>query len=257
MRLKSTPPCLEMVSSVKTVISDSMVPLISSKLARTYIGKHFYSILSKTTLDITYTKYVSKILGFPYDERICKNSPNRGDCFTSCTTNLSIKTFGKIPPNYVADGYIAKHVKPLPISEYAKYTNIDVTLNHIWKKCEGACVWDCNDAYTLTSVSAGVDEHFSLNILSPNTPFLNVVSHPSVTMLDLVVYVTSALGCWFGLAIIDLVKVVPSCGKIFGPLLKKSIRKKKVINQPTRIEDRLEERLRTRRNRYTRKEEPL
>lgn len=243
-------------SSVKIIISDSMVPLISSKLARTYIERHFYSILSKTTLDITYTKYVSKILGFPYDKRTCTNSQNDRSCFFPCTTNLSIETFGKLPPNYIADEHIAGYVKSLPISEYEKYTDIDKRLNHIWSKCEEACVWDCNDTYTLTSVSAGVDEHFSLKVLSPNTPFLDVVSYPSVTMLDLIVYVTSALGCWFGLGIVDLVKVVPPCGKIFAPLLGKFIRKKNVINQP-RIEDRLKELSPMRRNRYTRKKGPL
>lgn len=245
------------VSSVKIVISDSIVPLVSAHLARTYIGRHFYSILSKTTLDIIYTKYISKILGFPYDNRPCSNVLREGNCFTRCTTNLSIESFGKLPPNYVTNENIAKYVKSLPISEYKKYTNMDMRLSHIWNKCDGACVWDCTDTYTVTSVLAGVGEHFSLKILSPNTPFLDIVSHPSVTRLDLIVYVTSALGCWFGLAIIDLVKVVPSCRKILPPLLKKFTRKRNVINKPTKIEDRLEERWRMRRNRNMSKMQSL
>lgn len=78
-------------------------------------------------------------------------------------------------------------------------------VENIHQTCRGRCnMMDCDGNFTLSRVSVALRENFAIRVFSPECPDTLAIAVPKVSLLDLVVYVMSALGTWFGFVVVDM-----------------------------------------------------
>lgn len=217
------------MTDVQIIVHDATIPLFSSKIAKSYNQDHHGNKFNSSMFESTFTSSITKILGFPYDARLCSDERLPKFCFPRCVANLTVERFGKLLPNFpigYGNGY-----KFMAESEYRNYgSNMDNILNSMSNTCDRKCVWNCEDTYTLTEVTIKMDTKMSVKIVTPSAPFINGYAFPVVKLLDLVVYVFSALGSWFGFVIVSTVSdSVDTITKLFLNCLEESHQDEEII----------------------------
>lgn len=136
-----------------------------------------------------------------YDQSYCK---------MKCLLALTMKRFNKVPFSTI-------------ISEKVNYTHISLMdivnnsteLDKFELTCRQRCSFDdCFEMLSLTKVSVEPDSRgLQFAVLIPQEPFVTVVYLPKIEFSELIVYVLSCVGTWFGISILSLnpVKLIVNC----------------------------------------------
>lgn len=157
----------------------------------------------------TYNKIMIKFLPYPYVTN-CRNyetfQHSRRYCFNECTKNLSLTSFGKVP-------FSGIEVEPMPVQHISvlDLTNYSVTseLEKITSQCRSLCQESsCVDVHYLSTIlkeetSVGFDG-ITVNILAPASPSTKVEHREFMSLTELIIYISSCVGTWFGLSFFSL-----------------------------------------------------
>lgn len=143
------------------------------------------------------------------------NFVNQPDCRMKCLTKLTLKSFNKVPFAYIISEKVNyRHLSLIDI------LNNSTELDKDELECRDKCAFnDCIDYLSFTYVSQeenGRDENdFRFQVSIPREPFVSVLYLPKIEFSELLIYVLSCVGTWFGVSIISLdpVKLIVRCVK--------------------------------------------
>lgn len=212
------------IKYLKLVVhSNESLPGVSKRFA---FFSHVYRP-TKTLYRVRFIRHYVRHLGYPYDPFLCiPAAANRVNCLEYCVNNKSIKAYGRIFPDLnTRNHYDYKHVS----KRQAMDPEVSEYLDEIYSTCVTSCSnMDCNRDYTMTDYRAiEYDLMLKFVLETPVSPDILITFLPKINSMDLFVYVMSALGSWFGFAIIQLNPT------IFLEKIKKYPRQKIVQNQLT------------------------
>lgn len=176
--------------------------------------------LTKTVYMLTSSVHIFHELPRPYGKYFCVADSGKdivSACVSACVNNRTIQMLNKT--NYLY------HIIPKLNPEYLDYriiSNADVQnesvsnmLDRYENICRNMCVEHvCTYDETITTLNTGFrkQSHLSdpnsivISSLTSNHPVITNTKVAKVSLTDLIVYITSVLGTWFGLVII---KVTP------------------------------------------------
>lgn len=202
------------IEFVKPFVHSPGLPLISAQFARYFHRRS----KNESSFLITFAINHFHHLGYPYNSFKCSKPGDHARCQANCTTYLSLQKFGKL----FYDVVFAEPLNHQILSgQDVKIEGVMDKVQHIHEYCDSVCnIRDCEGNYTLSTVSVSMKDRFFIKVFSPNSPDIEKTSVPKVTNLDLVVYVMSALGTWFGFVVIDidLMKHITSFGSCYKKL---------------------------------------
>ena len=158
---------------------------------------------SAKELRSTYQRHVVQYLGYPFDRFICiKNSTLHSYCIEQCANTISIEQFGKVVHDLnLVFPYQYRHISKKDVINPGISQKIDIILEGCKYKCNRkACYQDYFMTYPI--VSGG--NKLQLHVFAPISPEVLIVFAPSISLLELFVYVMGAIGTWFGFAFIQI-----------------------------------------------------
>ena len=169
--------------------------------SKRYSTSRLVSNCNRTMYHIGFIRQFVAYLGFPYDRFRCSDDAT-DDCMVRCVNERTIKKYNRVA--YDLDTMKAYNYKHMSITQVTDPI-VAKSMDDIVSKCEGMCnEMSCDDDFTITSYET--DENYVMEIVldTPNAPDTLVKYYPSIKMLDLLVYVMSAVGAWFGFAFIQI-----------------------------------------------------
>lgn len=206
--------------STGTVKDEHRVPhnsiILAPFLYRIYdskTGKADFNMFS-----ISYVTHYTTLLKAPYKTKcinyIDMHSPTiktQADCHAQCLLQLVKKRFNKLPYSYgITENYDLKHIG----MEDIENETVANFLAHSEDRCDLACHHDdCFFSQTITSVSSvSLDGFLIVQVDLPREPSVLIDHHPETLLPEVLVFVLSCIGTWFGISVMSfdalLVKLV-------------------------------------------------
>lgn len=151
---------------------------------------------------ISYTKYSFAQLGYPFNDYACGTYEEYFNCSNSCMIKRSLESFQKVPHNIVhPNGNDHLHITEKDVRKPGK----DADLTAIISACKEECkVRPCSYDILKSSYVHDRDDNAYITIHCPESFFVSIAFVPQFSHLDILVYILSALGTWFGIVVIQL-----------------------------------------------------
>lgn len=188
-----------MLHYIKFIVHSSGLPYTSKRYARMSHERKPDS----TMFHMFYRHHFLHMLGFPYHEFICSDTPDiHIDCIEHCVMNKSIYQFNRVVHDLdTVIRYKFKHISKTQVSDPTVSSAVDDILKLCSRKCN---LVYCHLDRTTTDFSR--DDFTSLLILvgTPYEPDSITIQYPSVTFLEVSVYVMGVISAWFGFAFINI-----------------------------------------------------
>lgn len=201
---------IKLISFIPGRISDSLtdLPVISRRFYYTNVryGTHTPDTSIINYIYVAGDLYSITRLEKPYDTA-CVDSQE--EALYACSRRCNIATFQKhnlFPPNEFT-------TVPLPLKHSKDVvTSLNTTLIQEIKAMNEECMKDCNkylceEWYTVTEVVTSPFLHFdTISIASAcsNRPAVVIQHKPKVTLMEVLIYMSSSLGIWFGISFMSI-----------------------------------------------------
>lgn len=177
-------------------------------ISQTYSFSYYKDSRDRISLHVHCVNFTVTMLGYPFDKFECEKNSEYFDCIDNCLTNLTYKTYKRMPYTLFLDQSI--NIKMISARMLQNFTVAD-SLNKFHSKCKMLCpMFPCKHSYCITSGYANNAIQLgrskpgsSIRVESSSSPDVNVQNFPKVTLLDMMIYIFSSLGIWFGFVIIS------------------------------------------------------
>jgi hypothetical protein len=145
----------------------------------------------------------------PYDTR-CSLHYGRFSCVRRCIKN-GLKPLKKVPySELTAESELTQIGEFYPLSsENMEDPAFETIYRSIEAACDGKCNQiSCNSAFTRTTMSAFLDSRYNfssrIRVESPESPTMQMISLVNFTPMQMIIYICSCFGIWFGISIVSL-----------------------------------------------------
>lgn len=130
------------------------------------------------------------------------------DCFTKCFTNYTLKYYNKVPFSVII--HEKMDFKHLGFDDVANETSSKF-LEELEDDCELTCKWkDCHFAKTITSVELDPFPSIRFQLKIPREPTFVVTYIPKIHLSEIIIYILSLLGTWFGFSVLSYFRMIQS-----------------------------------------------
>ena len=161
------------------------------------------------SVNIYCQNYTIHTLGYPYDKYSCDSYPNQYfNCFANCIKEMTINKLKRVPYSVFIDEPLNLKMISYLMVQNKTFSKL---ISSISSKCKKQCpTHSCLYSYcmtmarTTTSMDSVTKEKGStIRVETTGQPNVFVNYHPSLPLLDFIIYILSSLGTWFGLVIIS------------------------------------------------------
>lgn len=127
---------------------------------------------------------------------------NKEACFRACLFNHTMKEFKKVPFSIITKNPIK--AKLIQFDDIANETASSI-LHEIDVRCNRQCKYNnCKSSSTVTNVDLDAFKIFRLQVKVPREPSFEVSFVAQLRLSEVLIYVSSCLGTWFGLSVLNL-----------------------------------------------------
>lgn len=160
-------------------------------------------------VQISCQNFTNQYIGYPYDSFVCaRDDEDHQSCVDSCVENTTIKYLDRLP--FTSSYHQPLKKKFISVSLINNDT-ISQSVSEWYAECETRCpMYACRYSICFTSghseISLGkniVKLGSSIQVDTPSYPDIHVEYVASLPFLELIIYMLSCLGTWFGLVIIS------------------------------------------------------
>src|SRR5262249_35012455 len=128
----------------------------------------------------------------------------QGACFSKCLTNYNINALNMVPFRVINTKLLNYKV----VSELTIASNASL-LHFLEDKCSAKCSYsDCLKTISITQADAFQNGEFLLRVHSPIEPFFSIELMKMTSIAELLLYILSCAGTWFGFTIFAIQKSI-------------------------------------------------
>lgn len=211
------PNAIYQITPNTTAFTESYVVQTCIHLRNYYPGNSYphsarYIFHSRARLEYTYSKVTIERLPYPFATD-CRRyrfpdqtlfTSNRLGCHNICVYNYTVHTLRKVPfSSIIPQPLDMRHVNQLEMTNVTLEQNIN---QYITSVCDVRCAkLDCKKSEHLTQYHAFKTVSSTTFVIKiPDMPFQNIKFKPAMQTIELVVYIMSCVGAWFGISVLSL-----------------------------------------------------
>lgn len=196
-------------NKIRPILTDDEFPYISRGYAPGFYKRRDDDI----SMMISCQNYSVFLLGYPYDFFKCGEGYSDFPCMDQCIENKTLTGLGRLPYAWYYD---EPNNHKIVSQSMIQNETIWELINKWSNECGEICTtYPCVYSYCITvgHVDPNIDvdgdtQGITIRVESPSNPDTRTKYVPMVTFLDLIIYVMSTLGTWFGLVVISCNPIV-------------------------------------------------
>lgn len=126
---------------------------------------------------------------------------SREECRSVCLEDNLVKKHQKVPSSV-----ITTQQYNLSFAKTYLEPKIAAAIIEINKNCSHKCKYNtCTLKRSITTTSSNAQSDYT-TVRFPREPFITITHSPVASLIDLIIYVTSTLGSWFGVSLLGLME---------------------------------------------------